>query len=99
MTEEESDDDEDSDAGMDFENRDEAELAYNEYEAACAEWDNTELPEGADEAYEVFLGNSRRWNRFRRVGRPRRDPGFPGCGSNSAIYQEIHISLSQNRMF
>ena len=36
-----------------------------------------ELPEEADDAYEASLGNARRWSRFRRVGRQRRNQRRP----------------------
>lgn len=68
--------DDDSDDDLDFDNPDfqnEAELAYLEYENAAANWDNFMLNADADEVYDVFLATARRWNKFRKFGRRRRD--------------------------
>ena len=63
------DNDEDSDTGLEFNNARREELAYAEYEQACAEWDNMDLPEAIEGVYRVFLGAAHQRKRFRRQGR------------------------------
>ena len=56
-----------------FDNAEEAKLAYAEYEQACAEWDNLDLPRAIEDVYIVFLGAAHQWNRFRPQRRQGRD--------------------------
>ena len=60
--------DEDSDEDLYLDDQQEAELAYLEYEQACALWDNTELPPEVDAVYSTFLEKARTWW-WKRSGR------------------------------